>query len=464
MKKPIIFILSFIAGMFVFSFLGWAFVQHGTLGLYHVDGSFRPLFLIAGFYGLALFLLGLLHQRLRPLGQRRAWRWLSILIIILAFPALITPPLAFSYTSGFFSGDIGNTPPQLMLADSSGIYGIPDMAVTFNTSVTSRNDITWGQAGSMVTLTEDKASKRHTFMLKNLKPGSQYSYQINHEAPVFFATPSSAGPLHFAVTSDAHFGATASRHDLTAKMLAHIADTGNNFSMFFSLGDLVEYGFQNNQWQQAFQAFSATTSAIPVRYVAGNHDTLFAGFRNFENYCSPEGLVTTAGSRLWCRVDAGRVHFMILDLEWSAESYSAAQAAWLEAQLKSIPAGDWKIVLSHGFYFASGSVVSGWKWYDNPETIERLAPLFEKYKVDLVFSGHNHQLELLRHLGVTYVICGSFGGLPDPERTYASPASLWYMSGQYGFGDVTLNGDQCSIVFRDTDFAILKQFTWVKVP
>lgn len=404
----------------------------------------------------------MLYQWLKSRVESEGWRWLSALIIVLALPAIISPPLAFAYTNGFFSSGIGDTPSQLLIADGSGAYGIPDMALTFNTSVANRNTLTWGQASAKTTLSEDETSKQHVFMLRNLKPSSQYSYQINNGVPTSFTTPSTDGRLHFAVSSDAHFGTSDARNDLTAKMLAEIANPVNGFGMFFYLGDLVEHGFQDNQWREAFQAFSLTTSVIPTRFAAGNHDTLFSGRSNYENYCYPKGMELQTGSRLWYRIDAGKVHFLIMDLEWSAESYTASQAAWLEAQLRGISAGDWKIVISHGFYYASGSVVYGWKWYDNPETIERLTPIFEKYKVDLVFSGHDHHLELLQNLGVTYVICGAFGGLPDPERTYTSPSSLWYISGQYGFVDVTLNGNQCSLVFRDSGFGVLNTFTFVK--
>jgi acid phosphatase type 7 len=112
--------------------------------------------------------------------------------------------------------------------------------------------------------------------------------------------------------------------------------------------------------------------------------------------------------------------------------------------------------MSHGFYYASGSTVHGWKWYDNPETIERLTPFFEKYGVDLVFSGHDHQMELLQNAGVTYIIAGSFGGAPDPTRTYTSPASLWYAAEKYGFADVTIKARQARITFRDPDGRELK--------
>jgi acid phosphatase type 7 len=123
--------------------------------------------------------------------------------------------------------------------------------------------------------------------------------------------------------------------------------------------------------------------------------------------------------------------------------------------LKSIPAEDWTVVMNHGYYYASGSAIRGWTWYDNRETIGLITPLFEKYDVDLVFSGHAHQMELLNQNGVTYVIAGAFGGIPDPEREYVSPASLWYASGQYGYVDVTIGVDQAAIVFTDQDGRVL---------
>ena len=62
----------------------------------------------------------------------------------------------------------------------------------------------------------------------------------------FNSPPANGEPLHFAVGSDAHFGAGDSRNDLTAKMLQQIADPTNNYNLFFYLGDLVEYGFKDS--------------------------------------------------------------------------------------------------------------------------------------------------------------------------------------------------------------------------
>jgi UDP-2,3-diacylglucosamine pyrophosphatase LpxH len=265
--------------------------------------------------------------------------------------------------------------------------------------------------------------------------------------------------LHFAAGGDAQIGAGTNSPNKTLAMLEQISNPANKYDLFFFLGDLVEYGFKDSLWKEALNDFSSTASSVPTRFVPGNHDTMFGGLSRYLAYCSPPLNETQSDSRLWYRVDVGRVHFLVLDVEWSAETFTKGQADWLETQLSSIPDGDWKIVMSHGFYYSSGTTSLGWNWYDNPETISALSTLFEKYDVDMVFSGHNHYLEFLQHSGVSYVVAGGFGGKPDPPATYISPSSIWLQAGQSGFADVTINGDKATLNFRDPDSNILKSFT-----
>jgi hypothetical protein len=68
-------------------------------------------------------------------------------------------------------------------------------------------------------------------------------------------------------------------------------------------------------------------------------------------------------------------------------------------------------------------------------------------------------LELLQKNNITYVVCGAFGCLPDPERSYISPASIWYMPNQNAFVDVTLSQNTATLTFRDPDYKELKSFT-----
>ena len=109
---------------------------------------------------------------------------------------------------------------------------------------------------------------------------------------------------------------------MTVKMLQQIADPANKYNLFFSMGDLVEYGFKDGQWQEALQAMSSTTSVIPVKYAVGNHDTPLGGLNRWETYCDPAGMPLQTGTQLWQRIDVGNVDFLVIDLEWSAESFN----------------------------------------------------------------------------------------------------------------------------------------------
>jgi acid phosphatase type 7 len=453
MNNKISLILSVLAFILIFAFLGWLFSLHGIRGLLHVE-------MIAWAAVVLLALLGII-----PLVQLFIKSWfrkkhpvITVTIMILSSISIIIPVVAFPYLEGFPSSTIINTFPRLFMTASTGSFGIPDIAVVTQSRTPSRYILTWGKSEiEFTTSKDDTNSTGHIFVLHDLEPDTEYWYRLNNGPEYHFTTPGIASQtLHFAVGSDAHFGASDNRPDLTSEMLAQIADPANGFDYFFSLGDNVEYGFRAEVWRDALTALSITASTIPTAFAAGNHDTLFIGLDRYLDYCSPIGIDYVNDTQLWHRFDVGNIHFLILDIEWSAETFTAQQQTWLESELKSIPANDWTIVMSHGFYYASGSMVRGWKWYDNTETIRKLTPLFEKYSVDLVFSGHNHQMELLEKSGVTYVIVGSFGGLPDPTRTYTSPASQWYASGQYGFVDITIKANQAHLTFRDPDSRELK--------
>ncbi len=463
MKRAWYFWPTLIAFLLIVAFLGWAFSLHGTVGLFRVNGTYRTYFLGAGLAALLAAALGWLATG-RPLATRKLFRrTLATVSVIVAIPLLFAGPAAFITLSGVTSPGVGDTPPQLLLVERQGAQGVPDLAVTFNTREASRHTLTWGQgAGAGTTLSEAGPLKQHAFVLADLTPSAPCWYRVDDGTTYHFTAPPAAGALRFAMGSDAHYGSAVQATDHTRQMLAQVADPAHAFNLFFLDGDIVDRGYAAGQWQEAFTALSATTAVIPTRLIPGNHDTLFAGTRYVKALTYPAGLPLTGGTALWQRYDAGRVHFLSIDLEWSAEAFTAAQAAWLEAQLKSIPAGDWKIVLGHGYYYASGARIDGWDWWDNPETIGKLTPLFEKYGVDLVFSGHAHQMELLQQDGVTYAICGGFGGASDENPTYHSPASVWYSSGRDGFLDVTVAGDAATLVFRAPDWSEIHRMTVAK--
>lgn len=451
-----------LAAVLMFGFLGWAFSQHGTIGLFRVNGSFRVLFILLGIFGVVLLGLALFEMRLVRRLNVKSTHFLSNTVRVMTVIGLIIPVFTFVFTEAIPGTLTADETLQLLMADGTGLNGVPNLAVCFDTRQLTSNTFNWSSESAGSTLNEEKPLKHHVFKLNDLQPDTKYWYQINSGQKYYFSTPSLTESLRFAVFSDAHFGRQASRTDLSVKMLQHIAKPENGFKLLFSLGDLVDFGFKDKQWQSAFQYLTPTTSVIPTKFALGNHETLLGGLKRYDAYCYPDGMALQNGTKLYQRIDVGKVHFVIIDLEWSAESYTTEQADWLGKQLASIPEDDWTIVMGHGFYYASGSVSEGWRWYDNPETIEKLTPLFEKYGVDLVFSGHAHQLELLQKNDVTYVVCGTFGGSLEHNPEYVSPASVWYSDDSYAFTEVTVNDSTTKIIFRDPDYKELKSFTVTK--
>jgi acid phosphatase type 7 len=437
----------------------WLFTAHGTGGLVHTDRTMRTI-LIAVFCP-GLILLGLALWRFVARRKKPVRKWLTTVIILLTIYCVAMPATGFTVLNADFSPPVAETVPQLIFTDNTGANGIPDMALVRYTPTPMRDFLVWGTGKAFNSQSEDSARLQHIFILRDLVPDTDYTYRINNGADNHFITPPADGTLHFATVSDAHFGAGTNDPEVTTDIIKQVADPANGFDCMFSLGDLVDMGFLRNEWQQALDALSPVDSRLPAAFTTGNHDSILTGIDKYEYYCSPDGIETNSGSKLWYRLDIGKIHFFVLDIEWSAESYTPAQAKWFESQLQSVPADDWKIVICHGYYYASGAAENGWSWTDNPETIDTLAPLFEKYHVNLVFSGHNHQLELLQKSGVTYAICGGFGGALDAPRTYTSPYSLWY-GDEYGFADVSVSGDSAQISFRGPDGGTLESITLAK--
>ena len=340
MKKPVYLWLALASSSLIIAFLIWAFAQHGTIGLFRVNSTFKMAFIALGALAAVTPLLAWLALAIRARGKKFAGRVLAVSAVILCLPGLLGSPAAFIVLGGLTQSGIGDTPPQLFITASTGAHGIPDLAVTFNTAAETKNTLAWGKvlgADPGMKVEEPAAVRGHVFVLRDLEPDTAYYYNVRGTGTRIFHTAGS-GPLRFAVGADAHFGSSESDAEAKDQMLEQIALPENGFDYFFMAGDMVNWGFSKSMWQEAFNSLSRATAIIPFRLTAGNHDTMFSGFGNYLRYASPDGLPAGSGSKLWTRIDSGYVHFFIIDLEWSAEAFTDEQAAWLESELKNNPA------------------------------------------------------------------------------------------------------------------------------
>jgi len=136
------------------------------------------------------------------------------------------------------------------------------------------------------------------------------------------------------------------------------------------------------------------SAGVAVAGTLGNHDVRVEGGRyEFDELGMP---------RARYRRSVGNVDFFLLN---SNAASSAKQRDWLRTKLVGSPAR-WQIVAFHHPAYTCGG------YRGHAAVLSRWVPLFERYGVDLVLSGHDHNYQRFKeHRGVRYVVHGG-GGAP----------------------------------------------------
>jgi 3',5'-cyclic AMP phosphodiesterase CpdA len=157
--------------------------------------------------------------------------------------------------------------------------------------------------------------------------------------------------------------------------------------------------FQAN-WSQSFGWTHA--AGVRVAGVLGNHDVRVDGGR-YEF-----GALEMPGR--YYRRGVGPLELYLLD----SNDVDAGQTAWLRGRLARSRAR-WRIAVLHHPPFTCGAYMS------HPEVVASWVPLFERYRVQLVLSGHDHNYQRFApRRGVRYVVHG--GGSRNPYPLKGCPS------------------------------------------
>lgn len=226
-------------------------------------------------------------------------------------------------------------------------------------------------------LMNDRYIHRFTASLKNLKPGTKYLYLIEPEEDWNnarnFTTAGKSDSFSFTWVGDVHqkeeFG-----------LLHNKAEDKHPQTAFYIIaGDLVDDGLYRNQWDELFENSREVIDKKPLMSVPGNHDNRYGlgakMYRDLFSYPTngPEGVPEEQTYSFTYK----NALFLMLD----ATSPIEKQVSWIENQLKNSNE-TWKIAV---FHFPP---YNGDEPYLNIQ--EQWVPLFDKYHVDMVFSGHFH--------------------------------------------------------------------------
>ncbi len=93
-------------------------------------------------------------------------------------------------------------------------------------------------------------------------------------------------------------------------------------------------------------------------------------------------------------IDLGNAHWTVLDSNPYVDWSDPALRAWLESDLRRASKATWRFVAFHHPGFNSSKAHFQDQW------MRRLSPIFEKFKVQMVFSGHVHAYQ--RSLPLTF--------------------------------------------------------------
>ena len=174
----------------------------------------------------------------------------------------------------------------------------------------------------------------------------------------------------------------------------------NGADLLVTLGD-NDYTESPAAFRSNWEASFAWTRAAGVRVagVLGNHDVRVEGGRyEFRTLGMPGR---------YYRLSRRNADVFFLD----SNGIDARQTAWLGRALRHSTAR-WKLAVFHHPAFTCGTYRS------DPEVVRRWVPLFERYGVRLVLSGHDHNYQRFApRRGVRYVVHGGGGG-----RFYAPQA------------------------------------------
>jgi acid phosphatase type 7 len=203
----------------------------------------------------------------------------------------------------------------------------------------------------------------------------------------------------FAVVGDSGSGGKGQL--AVAALLGHLHP-----DLVLHTGDVVYPAGQGRHYDRRFFApYRNLIKTVPVFPVLGNHDVRKGNGAAFlENFHPPLG--SPASTTRYYSFDWGNTHFVALNSELyhdDKRSDPEKQKAFLVQDLGA-SRKRWKVAFMHRSPYGSS------RHGGDGRVREDLEPLFVKYGVDLVFSGHDHVYERTVPIrGVTYVVSGGGG-------------------------------------------------------
>jgi calcineurin-like phosphoesterase family protein len=222
-----------------------------------------------------------------------------------------------------------------------------------------------------------------------------------HSAPLKLALPLKDGSLRFAVIGDTGSG-TSKQRDVGDMMVRY--HTAFPFEFVLMMGDNLYGGEAPQDFEKKFAEPYKALLDQKVKFYAtlGNHDLALQ--TNYENF--------NMNGKEYYRFKKGSVAFYSLNSNYMDKK----QVKWLEDEL-SRDTSEWKVCFFHHPPYSSAK-----KHGSDDQLREVVEPIFVKYGVDVVLTGHDHVYERIKpQKGIYYFVSGAGGKLRTGDVSDTSP-------------------------------------------
>lgn len=280
-----------------------------------------------------------------------------------------------------------------------------------------------------------------------LRPGATYYYDVLRDGSGAgagrFMTPSAGGSFTFMV-----YGDTRTREDVHRQVADRAAERSPAFVVH--TGDLVADGLNAKLWPGFFVAGQNLFRKAVLFPIVGNHEKNSPFYLRF----FPHPLT-------YYSFDWGGAHFTMMNSDVGTaaptkeerEKFWSEELKWLERDLQGASSAQFRFVtLHHPPFTAMGKRQAGAK-----KLAADLAPIFQKYRVQAVFSGHDHNYQ--RHIvdGIQYIVTGG-GGAPLYDLDSPIPGVTEKAAKVENFVLVKIDGAQCAMEAVALDGSTIESF------
>lgn len=221
-----------------------------------------------------------------------------------------------------------------------------------------------------------------------LEPGTEYHYRVGTSGDLsqdltFRTAPERDDAAQYRFIA---FGDSRGGYPLFGQAMKQMLKDSPDLIMF--TGDATVDG-NNEEWDQWFTAGEETMRLVPMMPAYGNHDALSTSYT--ERFALPRNAAEEADHEYYYSFVYGNARFIVLNDNYAlgikTTKLDGPQFAWLENELKSAKE-PWIFIFNHQpFYSASNK-------HGSDRNLQRVwLPLLDKYAVDMVFNGHDHNYE-----------------------------------------------------------------------